>query len=386
MIKPVNTPNKSTFLLFTVLLTGLFLFTTCDDRIPTDSGKKETTSSDTYTLKVTAQPFYRDAEGNSYYVGEDLTDLNTYTLIIAQLLDSLNAPVAGKLISFSAKVKGNSFGSFDLNSTYTDGDGFASAVFDDGGQSAYDNPATATYDGVTVTATYVYRDLDLNTDYIFQGDVRFDVFDTSNVDLWPYRFRLLKDTDVINLNIDTAKAVISAKLTTKIYGKPIKNLEVFFESDKGSLSELSALTDSTGYARVDFRASGDPNDVGVSTITARYQHPVFGIVSDSVQVSIIDTTFSGCPAYIEIPPAHPGEVMIVGGGGIESTDIEARVYDENGILVDTPIKVTFTLGPEIPMGANLNNVGPVDTAYTVNGVATVSLNSGTAPGPVRVTA
>jgi len=386
MIQLANIPRKSSYWLFTILLSGLFLFTTCDDRIPTDSGKKETTNSDTYTLKVTAQPFYRDAEGNSYSVGEDLTVVGTYTLVIAQLLDSLNTPVAGKLISFDASVGGNSFGSFDVNSTVTDADGLASAVFNDGGQSAYDVPATATYEGVTVTASYVFHDSELDIDYLFEGDVRFDVFDTSEVDLWPYRFRLLKDTDVINMNIDTAKAVISAKLTTKIYGRPMENLEVFFESNKGSLSELSALTDSAGYASVDFRASGDPEDVGVTTITARYQHPVFGMVSDSVQVSIIDTTFSGCPAYIEIPPAHPGEVMIVGGGGIESTDIEARVYDENGVLVDTPIKVTFTLGPEIPMGANLNNVGPVDTAYTVNGVATVSLNSGTAPGPVRVTA
>jgi len=386
MIQPGNTPSKSTFLLFTVFLTGLFLFTTCDDRIPTDSGKKETTTSDTYTLKVTAQPFYRNAEGNSFSVGEDLTVPDTYTLIIAQLLDSLNVPVSGKLISFDASVGGSSFGSFDLNSTTTDADGLASVVFNDGGQSAYDDPATTTYNGVTVTATYVFHDADLDIDYLFEGHVRFDVFDTSKVDLWPYRFRLLKDTDVINMNIDTAKAVILAKLTTKIYSHPIENLEVFFESNKGSLSDLSALTDSAGYAKVEFRASGDPADVGVATITARYRHPVFGTVTDSVQVSIIDTTFSGCPAYIEIPPAHPGEVMIVGGGGIESTDISAWVYDENGILVDTPIKVTFTLGPEFPPGANLNNVGPVDSAYTVNGVATVSLNSGTDPGPVRVKA
>ena len=109
------------------------------------------------------------------------------------------------------------------------------------------------------------------------------------------------------------------------------------------------------------------------------------MVKDSVQITIRDTS-SGIPAYIQITSASPPEIMVVGSGGSESTDICARVFDENGVLVQTPSIVTFTLGPELPDGANLNNSGIVDSAYSANGEACVSLNSGVAPGPVRVTA
>ena len=59
--------------------------------------------------------------------------------------------------------------------------------------------------------------------------------------------------------------------------------------------------------------------------------------------------------------------MVVSGGGLEATQICARVYDENGVLVNEPVNVTFTLGPNIPSGANLSNAGVVDSAFTVEG-------------------
>jgi hypothetical protein len=113
---------------------------------------------------------------------------------------------------------------------------------------------------------------------------------------------------------------------------------------------------------------------------------VFGTLIDSVQITILDTTYSGTPAYVEIPSSYPGEIMVVGGGGLESTQICARVFDENGVLVNEPVNVTFTLGPNIPEGANINNAGISDSTYTADGEACVSINSGTGPGPIRVTA
>ncbi len=196
---------------------------------------------------------------------------------------------------------------------------------------------------------------------------------------------LSTNTNAIKLDDGITNAELSARINSRQYGNPISNVELYFESTNGRLSELSKLTDSTGTAEVDFSDTGDPNEIGVSTVSARYQHPVFGLVMDSVQITIRDTS-SGIPAYIQITSASPPEIMVVGGGGSESTDICARVFDENGVLVQTPYLVTFTLGPNIPEGANLNNSGIVDSAYSANGEACVSLNSGVAPGPVRVTA
>ena len=67
-------------------------------------------------------------------------------------------------------------------------------------------------------------------------------------------------------------------------------------------------------------------------------------------------------------------------------DIKAEVYDNNGTLLPSPVTVNFRLEP-ILEGTYLNNPGQTSVnVETVNGIATVSLNSGSQPGPVRVIA
>ena len=361
-----------------VVVTGLFIVS-CDDRQPANSDENEATTSGAYKISVTAQSYGFDSNNNAIAVGEDIQGPLVTTYIIAVLLDSLDQPQKDEMITFSAKVSGSDIGSFDTSTPKTNNDGLAVVQFSDGNVAAFDNGTTPTYEGVEVTALYTKGGTD------FEASVRFGVFDTSAVELWPYQLNLSTNTNAIKLDDGITKAELSARINSRQYGNPISNVELYFESTNGYLSELSKLTDSTGNAEVEFSDTGDPNEIGVSTVSARYQHPVFGLVIDSVQITIRDTS-SGIPAYIQIPSSHPGEIMVVGGGGSESTDICARVYDENGVLVQTPYLVTFTLGPNIPEGANLNNAGIIDSAYTANGEACVSLNSGAAPGPIRVTA
>ena len=361
-----------------LITTGLFIVS-CDDRQPANSDENEATTSGAYKISVTAQSYGFDSNNNAVAVGEDIQGPLVTTYIIAVLLDSLDQPQKDELITFSAKVSGSDIGSFDTSTPKTNNDGLAVVQFSDGNVAAFDNGTTPTYEGVEVTALYTKGGTD------FEASVRFGVFDTSAVELWPYQLNLSTNTNAIKLDDGITKAELSARINSRQYGNPISNVELYFESTNGYLSELSKLTDSTGNAEVEFSDTGDPNEIGVSTVSARYQHPVFGLVIDSVQITIRDTS-SGIPAYIQIPSSHPGEIMVVGGGGSESTDICARVYDENGVLVQTPYLVTFTLGPNIPEGANLNNAGIIDSAYTANGEACVSLNSGAAPGPIRVTA
>ena len=361
-----------------LITTGLFIVS-CDDRQPANSDENEATTSGAYKISVTAQSYGFDSNNNAVAVGEDIQGPLVTTYIIAVLLDSLDQPQKDEMITFSAKVSGSDIGSFDTSTPKTNNDGLAVVQFSDGNVAAFDNGTTPTYEGVEVTALYTKGGTD------FEASVRFGVFDTSAVELWPYQLNLSTNTNAIKLDDGITKAELSARINSRQYGNPISNVELYFESTNGYLSELSKLTDSTGNAEVEFSDTGDPNEIGVSTVSARYQHPVFGLVIDSVQITIRDTS-SGIPAYIQIPSSHPGEIMVVGGGGSESTDICARVYDENGVLVQTPYLVTFTLGPNIPEGANLNNAGIIDSAYTANGEACVSLNSGAAPGPIRVTA
>jgi len=362
-----------------ILIVAGFLIVSCDERDPVNANESALITSGAFKIEVIAQSFGFDSNSNAVAVGEDLKGPLVTTYLTAQLLDSLDQPQKDQLVTFSAKVSGAEMGTFDTNTPKTNNDGYAVVQFSDGNLAAYDNATTPTYEGVEVTALYTKGGTD------FEASVRFGVFDTSAVELWPYQLNLSTNTNAIKLDDGITKAELSARINSRQYGNPISNVELYFESTNGYLSELSKLTDSTGNAEVEFSDTGDPNEIGVSTVSARYQHPVFGLVIDSVQITIRDTS-SGIPAYIQIPSSHPGEIMVVGGGGSESTDICARVYDENGVLVQTPYLVTFTLGPNIPEGANLNNAGIIDSAYSANGEACVSLNSGVAPGPIRVTA
>ena len=362
-----------------ILIVAGLLIVSCDERDPVNANESALITSGAFKIEVIAQSFGFDSNSNAVAVGEDLKGPLVTTYLTAQLLDSLDQPQKDQLVTFSAKVSGAEMGTFDTNTPKTNNDGYAVVQFSDGNLAAYDNATTPTYEGVEVTALYTKGGTD------FEASVRFGVFDTSAVELWPYQLNLSTNTNAIKLDDGITKADLSARINSRQYGNPISNVELYFESTNGYLSELSKLTDSTGNAEVEFSDTGDPNEIGVSTVSARYQHPVFGLVIDSVQITIRDTS-SGIPAYIQIPSSHPGEIMVVGGGGSESTDICARVYDENGVLVQTPYLVTFTLGPNIPEGANLNNAGIIDSAYSANGEACVSLNSGLAPGPIRVTA
>ena len=367
--------NKKIFLSICFIL---FIFS-CDSRTPTKSDSTATASSN-YSLEITAQPYATDIGGNDVIVGEDIVGDFVKTRIDVILKDSTGNILPNKLIEFSANVGGESFGKFNISSTYTNADGLATVSFLDEDQSAYDNAATPTYEGVTIDAKHV---VDSQS---FPASIRFNVFDTTAVQLWPYQFNLSSNTSSIKVDDGVTSADLSAKISSRQYGQAIKDLEIYFESTNGRLSELSKYTDTLGIALVNFEDTGDPNEAGVSTIIARYQHPAFGTIIDSVQITILDTTYSGTPAYVEIPSSNPGELMVLGGGGLESTQICARVFDENGVLVNEPVNVTFTLGPNIPSGANLSNAGIVDSAFTANGSACVSINSGTGPGPVRVTA
>ena len=364
--------NIRTILQISFVVAGLMIYS-CDDRVPANSDSSSSTSSDAYNITISAQAYGFDSNNNAVAVGEDLKGPFVTTYIVAQLTDSLNQPQKDEMITFSAKASGSDIGTFDTNTPSTNNDGMAVVQFSDGNVSAYDNATTPIYEGVEITATFTKNGID------FSEQVQFGVFDTASVELWPYQLNLTTNTNAIKLDDGNTKAELSARINSRQYGNPIKNVELFFESSNGYLSELSKLTDTTGAADFEFADTGDPNEIGVSTVSVRYQHPVFGTVKDSVQITIRDTS-SGIPAYIEIPSSHPGEIMVVGGGGSESTDICARVYDENGVLVQTPFLVTFTLGPNIPDGANLNNAGIIDSAYSANGEACVCLLY-TSPSP-----
>ena len=103
--------------IFTVTLLAILLFS-CDDRNPTKSDSSST-SSENYNLEIAAQPYATDAGGNAVVVGEDIVGSFVKTRIDVVLKDSTGKVLPNKLIEFSAKAAGVSFGEFNIKFTKT---------------------------------------------------------------------------------------------------------------------------------------------------------------------------------------------------------------------------------------------------------------------------
>ncbi|MBC8376559.1 MAG: hypothetical protein H8E26_10975 [FCB group bacterium] len=175
------------------------------------------------------------------------------------------------------------------------------------------------------------------------------------------------DTECVDGSALTATVMDSS-------GYPVEaNTLVRFSTNIGFVTEFST-TDENGAAISTF-SIGD--SAGIATVYA-----TVGSVSDSTLI----TVRPGLPTYIIIPPSAPNKIVVAGGFGVASTTIRAEVRDARGELVDQPYDVEFVLGPA-PAGANLDgNPGNSTTVESNYGVASVTLNSGSQSGPVRVTA
>ena len=325
-------------------------------------------------LSLQILPVAFDETNSTVVVGEDITGSISYTRLIATVTDTSGNPIAGQAVQFTATSSNAEVGSITYENEVSNTDGQVIAHFDDGGSVYKDNPGTPNYEGVTVVAEF--------GDKITEGE-RFNVY-TSD-DVWPYNVIIATDTDVISLDGGATTATIETRLLNKL-GNPVANAQINYTASLGFIS-ATGFTDSLGVDSVSFTDLGNPEDVGVSDIMSTFSHPGFDgtLVQDSLQVYIEDPSFQSC-AFMEIPASIPGDIVVRDGGGLESTFIRAEVYDDNGTLINTPTPVVFTMEPLVG-DAYLETSGETTaTIYTVNGVATVSINSGTTPGPVRIVA
>ncbi len=194
----------------------------------------------------------------------------------------------------------------------------------------------------------------------------------------PDRIELVAECDALPGDDDEeAECMTSSLLTATVtdsMGYPVEaNTMVTFETDIGFVTRFS-VTNEEGVAESYFTV-GD--SAGIATITA---------TTGEISATTLITVRPGLPTYIVIPPSFPNRIVVSGGFGVASTTIRAEVRDARGELVDLGYPVTFELGPSIPAGANLDGVGPITMVESNYGVASVTLNSGTQSGPVRITA
>ena len=325
-------------------------------------------------LALQILPVTYDATNSTVVVGEDITGNISYTRLIATVTDTSGNAISGVPVAFSATSSNEPVGTITYANEVSNTDGQVIAEFDDGGNVYKDNPGTPNYEGVTIVATFGDKTTDPENFNVYAAD-----------DVWPYNLFATTDTDVISLDGGETTANIASRLLNKL-GNPVSNAQINYTATLGFIS-ATGFTDSLGVDSVSFTDLGNPEDVGVSDIMSTFSHPGFDgvLIQDSLQIYIEDPSFQSC-AFMEIPFSNPGHIVVRDGGGIESTLIRAHIYDDNGNLINTPTPVVFTMEPLLG-DAYLETPGQTTaTVYTVNGVASVSINSGTNPGPVRIVA
>ena len=370
--------NTFKYILVSFSIILIFSSLSCDDRKVSAS-----VTEDGLTLAfIEAQPV---ASGST--VGEAVVGYAGVFLIV-ELRDADGDPVKGGVISFSAKaLEGSSYksiGSFDVNTVTTGSDGSAFVTYNvSSGSGAVDNPTTPIFENVEITAYYGEN---------LEASTRFDVYGSKD-DIWPYTFTMTApNPEEITLASDTPSD-ITCRLLNK-NGTPVRNVIVQIDAGEKGYIKIddyvvdSDTTNNNGEITFSFHDYGEQENIGIATVKALFQHPsISSSVIDSSTISIVTQVglVQEC-TYVEIASSVPDNIVVRDGGGIESTSIKAKLFDDNENLIDEPRLIRFVLNP-IMEGAYLEEPGVTDTSvFTINGIATVSVNSGTVPGPIRVEA
>ena len=163
-------------------------------------------------------------------------------------------------------------------------------------------------------------------------------------------------------------------VVTDTSGNGVPSKQVSWVTSLGTITSMS-ITNSQGQAvaYLSPQTQAGVAQISVSTIgvgdTLRFGYPIQSTYPSSIQIS-----------------SNVNTIQVQGTGGLEAAAISASVYDPNGNPVPDSILVAFELLPPIPGGAHFDNGLPMDSSFTSNGVAMVSLNSGLVSGPLKVRA
>ena len=351
----------------------------CDDRLPSSSEEETTIESGSLELSYV---FIHGPSDNPSIVGEVVSEVQTSIIVLARLLDVDDAGVNEKSLAFSIEGVTGSWDTANPSTKYEPnfkrfgfsdlgGNGFAYARFTpDIGQEKIETTSSS---GAIIKVKYTTEIID---------NVEFSVFKEKS-QIWPYTMNI-----TANAQIGLGETTPFVVLLENNYGNELSGVRINIDSENGFLECAdTCYTDATGRVSTTFESYSFSENVGLGSVNTSYYHPaILDSLSVPKQIIIGTETAVGSCSYIEIPSSNPSSIVVKDGGGIESTDIKAEVYDNNGNLLDTPILVSFRLEP-VMAGSYLNSPGLSQVLVeTVNGVATVSLNSGTEPGPIRIIA
>jgi len=302
-----------------------------------------------------------DADGASAGTSANPITSTSPGVLTARLLAAQGAALEGEVITFTTTL-----GTLSPATQLTDSSGDAAInVNADDSSGAGTVTASATVGDYTVT-------VDLNFVIGAQSaatDVAMSLQDSLGVSAGTI------DNPVSSINPGVLRVTL-----TDAAGDPVTSQVVTFVADIGIVSPATQLTDSTGVATVALTAGGT---AGAGTITASTAIG-FDTFSDAISVVVSEQSASAEGTAIEFVSASPASITLQGTGGAglkESSVVTFRIVDTDGQPVSGQA-VAFAL-TTAPGGLSIAN--STDTS-DVNGNVTVTVNSGTIPTVVRVSA
>ena len=165
--------------------------------------------------------------------------------------------------------------------------------------------------------------------------------------------------------------VVTVQDTT---GNGVPGKQVSWETSLGTINSMS-ITNNVGQATAYLSPQTEAGVAQISAYTAG--------VGDTLRFGYL--IMSGYPSSITLS-ASTNSIHVQGTGGQEAAALTAAVFDPNGNPVPDEILVAFELLAPVPEGAHFDNGLQMDSSFTSNGTAMVSLNSGLSSGPVKVQA
>jgi len=299
------------------------------------------------------------------------TDSSFADTIYAVALDANGGSIIG--IPFEFGLNDASLGQLTVSNVESDSTGIAKSIF-------------TTVPGTTDTTVIFTVSIPERED-ISESELTLTLIDNAPVcpDCEP-SLSLTADPMVLpDSTTGATSTTITAFMVDSLGMAPEPNTVIEFEAmqenEEGEWVSVGSITphsffNDEGYAYAEFSMG---NSAGLASIIGTSN----GLV-DTTHIVMNSTDAS----YIEIVQPIPNEIMVQGGGGVESTLIRAEIKDGNGNLVSDPYFVDFEITQPSPQGVHLNGLSGTTSleVTSTNGVATVTLNAGTQPGSVRMRA
>jgi hypothetical protein len=188
----------------------------------------------------------------------------------------------------------------------------------------------------------------------------------------PVRRLLITVDPPILYTSGTEDADVSVEVMDSLGNHVRDGILVSFTSSLGIVTPYAQTT--SGFAHATLSPG---NTAGLALVKAAYQ-----FYADSTTVEFI----ASGPSNITLS-SDRNFIQVAGVGGPEQAHLMATVRDAMGNFVENGWPVYFEIVDGQPGGGvNINNQGLVDTAFTINGSAIVTLNSGVLSGPVLIRA